>query len=47
MTKRQQGIPLRPNVVIKPQFILDKFQSNDDDEGFKRWYIDTCVLIKK
>lgn len=32
MTKRQQGIPLRPNVVIKPQFILDKFQSNDDEE---------------
>jgi hypothetical protein len=32
MTKRQQGIPLRPNVVIKPQFILDKFPSNDDDE---------------
>lgn len=32
MTKRQQGIPLRPNVVIKPQFILDKFTLNDDDD---------------
>ncbi|XP_076086180.1 translocation protein SEC62-like isoform X1 [Mytilus galloprovincialis] len=30
MTKGQQGIPLRSNVVIKPQFIITDFSSDED-----------------